>query len=44
MYYYWSEKGIRPSVIYNMPKGERVVVTAFFLKEMEDKRKKRDAF
>ncbi|WDV47142.1 hypothetical protein PV797_05420 [Clostridiaceae bacterium M8S5] len=37
MYYYWNTKGIRPSVLYNMPKGELLVVTAFYEQELKDK-------
>lgn len=37
MYYYWSRKGIRPSEIYNMPFGERLVVRAFYEEEIREK-------
>lgn len=30
MYYYWTRHGIRPSVLFNMPMGERLVIRAFF--------------
>ena len=29
MYYYWTRHGIRPSVFYGMPPGERLVIRAF---------------
>ena len=35
MYHYWVAHGIRPSVIYNMPKGELRVIMAFFEREMQ---------
>lgn len=41
MYYYWKEKGIRPSVFYSMPIGERLVVQAFYENEIEEKNKSR---
>jgi len=37
MYYYWRTKGIRPSVFYNLPKGELMVITAFFEEEIKEK-------
>lgn len=36
MYYYWRSKGIFPSVFYRLPKGELLVVQAFYEKELED--------
>ncbi|WDV47124.1 hypothetical protein PV797_05330 [Clostridiaceae bacterium M8S5] len=36
MYYYWNTKGIRPSVLYNMPKGELLMITAFYEQELKD--------
>jgi hypothetical protein len=36
MYYYWTRHGIRPSVFYGMPPGERLVIRAFFEHERED--------
>lgn len=39
MYYYWKEKGILPSVIYNLSSGEFKVIRAFFELEIEEKRK-----
>jgi hypothetical protein len=36
MYYFWKTKGIRPSVFYNMPKGELAVLIAFYEKEMDE--------
>lgn len=37
MYYYWKTKGIRPSIFYQMSKGEQIVIRAFFEKELEEK-------
>ena len=37
MYYYWKNRGISPSVFYNMPKGELTVIRAFYEREIEDK-------
>lgn len=37
MYYYWVNKGIMPSVFYNMPRGELTVITAFWEKELEER-------
>lgn len=36
MYYYWKTKGILPSVLYNLPYGEKVVIRAFYEKEMSE--------
>lgn len=36
MYYYWKNGRIRPSVFYSMPKGELIVLQAFFEKEVEE--------
>ncbi|MCT4605859.1 MAG: hypothetical protein N4A64_07100 [Marinisporobacter sp.] len=36
LYYYWKTKGIRPSVLYNMPRGEMILLMAFYEKEMEE--------
>ena len=30
LYYYWTRHGIRPSVIYNLPPGELLVIRAFY--------------
>ena len=30
LYYYWTRHGIRPSVIFNMPPGELLVIRAFY--------------
>ena len=38
MYYYWKTKGIRPSVFYSMPKGELIVIQAFFEEELRENR------
>ncbi len=37
MYYYWVNRGIRPSVFYSMPKGELTVIQAFYEKELEER-------
>ena len=37
MYYYWKTKGIRPSVLYTMPRGELTVVQAFYERELEER-------
>lgn len=37
MHYYWVKHGIRPSVFYNMPKGEQLVIRAFFERELEER-------
>jgi hypothetical protein len=36
MYYYWTRHGIRPSVLFNMPMGERQVIRAFYEYEREE--------
>ncbi len=36
LYYYWTRHGIRPSVIYNLPPGELLVIRAFYEHERED--------
>ena len=36
LYYYWTRHGIRPSVLYNMPLGERMVIRAFYEFERAD--------
>ena len=36
MYFYWKHKGIRPSVFYSMPRGELMVIQAFFERETEE--------
>lgn len=36
MYYYWTRHGIRPSVLFNMPLGERLMVRAFYEREREE--------
>ena len=37
MYYYWKHRGIRPSVFYSMPRGELMVLQAFYIREIEDR-------
>lgn len=34
LYYYWVTKGIRPSVFALMPYGERIVIRAFYEREI----------
>ena len=36
MYYYWKHGRVLPSVFYKMPRGELLVLQAFFEKEVED--------
>jgi hypothetical protein len=36
MYYYWTRHGIRPSVLFHMPLGERVMIRAFYEHEREE--------
>ncbi|WP_169823845.1 hypothetical protein [Clostridium carboxidivorans] len=46
MYYYWVHHGIRPSVFYNIPEREKVVIRAFYeyeLKQKNDKSRKIDS-
>lgn len=42
MYYYWVNKGIRPSVFYSMPRGELTVIQAFYAKELEERKQVED--
>ena len=37
MYYYWVNRGIRPSVFYSMSRGELTVIEAFYAKELEER-------
>ncbi|WP_163277095.1 hypothetical protein [Clostridium argentinense] len=37
MYYYWKTKGIWPDEFYNKPLGTRVLLAAFYEKELEEK-------
>ena len=37
MYYYWKHRGIRPSVFYSMPRGELMVLQAFYNREIEER-------
>ena len=37
MFYYWKSKGILPSVFYSMPRGELLVLQAFYEKEVEER-------
>lgn len=44
MYYYWTRHGIRPSVLYQMPPGERLLIRAFYeydREQVEEALKKR---
>lgn len=44
MYYYWTEKGIRPSVFYNIPEREKLVIRAFYEYEQSHKQHYRNKF
>lgn len=37
MYYYWVHGRVKPSVFYNMPKGELTVIQAFYEKEVKER-------
>ena len=37
MYYYWVNGKVSPSVFYNMPKGELMVIQAFFEQEIKER-------
>ena len=37
IYYYWKTKGIWPDEFYNKPLGTRVLLAAFYEKELEEK-------
>jgi hypothetical protein len=39
LYHYWIRHGILPSVLYNLPVGEKIVLRAFYEHEMEEKHK-----
>ena len=39
LYHYWKRHGILPSVLYNLPIGEKIVLRAFYEREMEEKYK-----
>ncbi|WP_157857741.1 hypothetical protein [Gottschalkia purinilytica] len=36
MYYYWTRKGVRPSLFYNMREEEKIVIRAFYELEIEE--------
>lgn len=36
MYWYWKKKGIRPSFFFDLPKGERTIIHAFFEEELKE--------
>ncbi|MDL2301128.1 hypothetical protein LJC58_02110 [Lachnospiraceae bacterium OttesenSCG-928-D06] len=36
MYYYWKHGRVRPSVLYQMPKGELTVIQAFYERELQE--------
>lgn len=42
MYYYWKHGRIRPSVFYSMPRGELIVLQAFYEQEVEENNKEID--
>lgn len=39
MYYYWKHGRVLPSVFYKMPRGELLVLQAFYEQEIEDNNK-----
>ena len=39
LFHYWKRHGILPSVLFNLPIGEKIVLRAFFEQEMEDRQK-----
>jgi hypothetical protein len=40
LYYYWVTKGIRPSVLANVPCGEKLIIRAFYEKEIDEQKKR----
>lgn len=40
MYYLFKEKGVMPGSYYRLPAGDKVVIRAFFEKDMEYRRTK----
>lgn len=43
MYHCWKTHHLPPSEYYNMSHGEKVVLTAFFLREMEEIQEQNEA-
>ena len=43
MYHCWKTHHLPPSEFYNMSHGEKLVLSAFFLKEMEEIQKQNEA-
>ena len=39
MYYYWKHGRVLPSVFYKLPRGELLVLQAFYEQEIDDKNK-----
>jgi hypothetical protein len=39
LFYYWKRHGILPSVLFNLPIGEKLVIRAFYEQEIEDTQK-----
>ena len=40
IYFLFSEKNVMPKQYYDMPEGEKAVIRAMFLKQMEDRKNK----
>jgi hypothetical protein len=40
MYYLFKEKSVLPGSYYNLPEGDKIVIRAFFEKDMEARRRK----
>jgi hypothetical protein len=36
MYWNWKKRALRPSVFYSMPRGEQIILQAFFEIEMDE--------
>lgn len=43
MYYVFTRHGILPSVFFKMPHGEKIILRAFMLKEIEDEKEAVDS-
>lgn len=43
MYYYWTRKGIRPSVFTDMPERERLAIRAFYELELDEIKERKEA-
>lgn len=40
MWYLFNEKNISPSQYYNMSEGEKTIITAFVMKNIEERKNK----